>query len=127
MAGINYVQLAKIAQTLIQQNGRTLTITLRSRTPADPTMPWRGPNLADSNSITVIGVVVENRETDPKDELVRGGDKQAWISALDTDPALVEQYDVLLDSENNEFWKIDKVDTIGPGATRVAYKLTLRS
>lgn len=122
---IDYAALALVAQKLIDENGRSLTITLRPRTPADPTQPWLGPDLTAASSITVIGVIGDDEEADPKDELVRTGKKLAYIAALDTDPALVEQFDVMTDGTDR--WKIKNVQTIAPGPVRVVYVLTLSS
>ena len=124
---IDYAHLALVAQRLINDNGRSLTITLRSRAPADPTKPWNGPSLAANatTTINVVGVIGMHEEYDPHPDLVRSGDKQAYISALDTDPSLVEHFDILDDGDDR--WKIDKVDLIAPGPTRVIYLLKLRS
>jgi hypothetical protein len=122
---INYARLAQVAQRLIDENGRALTITLRPRTPVDLTKPWNGPNIAASASITVTGVIGDDTEVDAKGDLVRNGQKLAYIAALDTDPALIEQYDVLTDGSDR--WKIQKVDNVAPGPTRLVYVLTLAS
>jgi hypothetical protein len=48
-----------------------------------------------------------------------------YIAAAGTDPALVEQYDVLTDG--TETWKIASVQIIQPGATRILYVLKLKA
>lgn len=120
---INYPRIALVAQRLIDQNGRSLTITLRGRTPSDPTKPWNGPADASSKTIVVTGVVVPDSQTDPKGDLVRQGKRVAYIAALDTDPALVEEYDMLHDGADT--WKIVSVDILAPGPIRLLYTLHL--
>lgn len=41
---VNFTKLAATAKRLIEKNGRTVTITKDDRTPADPSMPWLGPD-----------------------------------------------------------------------------------
>jgi hypothetical protein len=122
---IDYTKFATLAQTLINANGRTLTISLRPRAAADATKPWDGPNVAASTNINVLGVFDKTEQTDKKGDLVRDGIMVAYVAAADTDPALVEQYDMLTDGTDT--WKIESVQIIAPGATRILYVLTLKS
>lgn len=122
---INYTKFAALALKLITANGRDLTITLRPRTPADATKPWDGPNVAASTSVIVKGVLGQDMQSDPKGDLVRDGNEVAYIAAAATDPAFVEDYDVLTDGTQS--WKIASVEIVAPGNTRVLYILKLRN
>lgn len=127
MAGINYSSLAATAQKLIQENGRLVTITMLSRAAANADQPWRGPTTTPAETIELLAVFDDDEESDPRGELVRVGDKKCIISALDADPALVERFDSLTDSDQGEVWKIASVKTVQPGSVRVVYELMLRA
>jgi hypothetical protein len=44
MAGINYTEMAAVAQELIDDNGRTVTLIRHKQAPADANVPWEGPD-----------------------------------------------------------------------------------
>lgn len=58
---IDYVEIANIAKTLIDENGREVTIVRFDQSPGDPTKPWRGPadpRATPDATATVKGVFV---------------------------------------------------------------------
>lgn len=133
---IDYVGLAKIARTLINDNGRDLTIQMKSRTATDPTKPWRG-STGNVHSLTVKGIVFPFDFADVSDsgdkltfsrelihDLVRRGDSQCYIAANDTESLPVEEFDSLLDG--TDVWKIIQASPLKPGSVTVIYTLHLR-
>lgn len=131
---INYTKMASVAEALIAANGADCTFVRNSRDPADPTKPWRSPltttGQADSPvSITVTAVVVPIDEDDDKLG-VRRGDSVAFVAANTFGAgspfaeAAMEGFDFMTDSMGVE-WKVDKVEILAPGPTRVAYMIKL--
>lgn len=58
---IDFTAAQALATRLISENGRAITLTRESRTPADPARPW-GPAAAgqtDTESIATVGVFLD--------------------------------------------------------------------
>jgi hypothetical protein len=61
MAGIDYTEMASVAQELIDDNGRDVTIIRFGQTPADSNKPWKGnttPRATPDATDTVKGCFV---------------------------------------------------------------------
>ncbi len=121
---VDYIALAATAKRLIDAAGRDITLTKKDRSPADPNTPWRAGGVTDTTIGPFKGVVVPYEEKDVDGSIVRRGDRMALISGLDGGTNLVEQFDSLVD--NGTVWKIQGVDVVNPGDTRVLYTLQLR-
>jgi len=121
---VDYASLAITAQRLIDANGRDISLVKQDQTSADPAKPWR----ANAGNPTTLGplkaVIVPYDAADVDGQLVRRGDKVAYVAAADTDPSEVETFDVLVDGGSN--WKIQDVQTLDPGNTRVVYIIQIR-
>lgn len=131
-AGIDYDDLADVAECLIEANGQTVSITRLSRQPADANKPWRGPVTSGPTgpeTITTIGVILPNEEKDDKEAMKRG-DATAFIAALtfeDGSPLVqkdLEEFDTLTDLDGR-IWRVLNVDIINPGGIRVYYEVQL--
>jgi hypothetical protein len=120
---VNYASLATTAQRLINENGRTVTLTKTDRTPADSNKPWRAGGSSDT-TVDVVAVLVPYESKDVDGTLVKRGDNRAYVAALDTGAELIEDYDTLVDS--SDYWRIQAVEVINPGDTRVLYDIQLR-
>lgn len=133
---INYVKLAATALKLINANGRSVSLSVSSRTPTDPTMPWRGTD-GTATTITVKAVIYPfdfaevasggSKEAYSRDLIhdnVRRGDMQAIVAAsaiVGIDPL---KADYMLDGTIT--WHVINVAAIQPGDTAVAYTFHLR-
>jgi len=61
MAGIDFIAMAAIAQELIDDNGREITLIRYKQAPADTDKPWEGPDdprTSPDDTTTVIGCFV---------------------------------------------------------------------
>jgi hypothetical protein len=121
---VDYAALAATAKRLIDENGRDVTLTRKDRTPVDPAKPWRAGGTTDTTIGPFRAVVVPYTEEEMGGTLIKRGDRQALVSGLDGSTNLVEQYNTLTDG--SDIWKIEAVDIINPGDTRVVYTLQLR-
>lgn len=54
----NFTKLAETAQRLVEENGRSVTLFRKSRTPANASEPWRGPDLTTPDPAAGIGPVL---------------------------------------------------------------------
>lgn len=121
---VSYSSLAAVAQRLIDENGRDITITLKDRAAANPSEPWR----ANGSSDTVVGpvraVVVPYSTQDVDGTLVQREDKRALVAALDVDPSVLENFDLVTDG--SDVWRVVASRIVNPGDTRVIYALQLR-
>ena len=128
---VNYVSLANTAERLIEENGRTFTIVRAGETAVDPAKPYGPDTSAGETRHSVLGVIIEFENEDIDGALIRRGDKRCLIAhnsivdaASGADSLIVEEFDTLEDG--TEVWKIEGVEAIHPGDTRIMYDLQLR-
>jgi hypothetical protein len=121
---VDYVALAATAERLINANGRDVTIVQKDRTPADANKPHRGGGASDTSVGPVKAVIIPFSADDVDGTLIRRNDKRAYVAANDTGVSLIEQFDTLTDGSDT--WRIEAVDVINPGATRLLYDIQLR-
>ena len=127
---VNFVSLAATAERLIEANGRSMQLTKRGgTTPLDPAEPWRGDTTTGDTVFSVIAVEVEFENEDFDGTLVRRGDKKMLVAANSVDDASsgavdIEEFDEVLDGA--KIWRIEQVNAIIPGPTRIMYELQVR-
>ncbi len=129
---LNYTNFRSLADRLIGENGRSLTIVRRDQANAtDPAKPWRDSTEANTISTPVTGVFIEYEKEDFDGTLVRRGDKRVLIAVVDVEDETagggnvkVEDYDHILDGTTR--WKIITAETIEPGNLRIMYDLQVR-
>ena len=119
---VDFTSLAAVATRLIKANGRDVTLKRRSRTPDNPDKPWRGTDCGGDQEVTVRASITSYTEDEIDGDLVRRGDRVAWVGA--ESGVSVEEYDFLVDGGAR--WKIMDVEKIRPATTAVAYRLQLR-
>ena len=132
---VDYTELASVAQELIEDNGRTVTLQKKSRTVQDVTKPWRGVTTTPVSEIAAIAVMFdvtdeqitpEATREDNRDLILRG-DKMAVVASNSltsaTQPNLVG-YDTFVDGA--EIFQIISVETVKPGPTTLVYIIQLR-
>lgn len=129
---LNYTNFRTLADRLIGENGRDLTLVRRDQANAtDPAKPWRGSTEAATISTVVKGVFVEYEREDFDGSLVRRGDKRVLVAAKDVEDETsgslnvkIEDYDHILDVGVR--WKIITAELIEPGSQRIMYDLQVR-
>jgi hypothetical protein len=126
---VNYVRSAATAKRLIEENGRTVTLYRKVRTPLDSDKPWRGP---DTSAVTpnpnivaqVKAVIYPVREEDVDDGLVRLGMETAMVAHDSLDPSQnLSDIDAIKDGSYT--YKVVKAAVIGPGDTKIVYQFYL--
>lgn len=134
---VDYVKLAGIAETLIADNGRDITLVKYNETPTDTDKPWRSSETSRTTGVevTVKGVFVEDRglrfsklglafkqeEDDPI--IVRGG-QIFFVSANAAGANNLEEFDQLQDGST--VWQIVNVALLKPGETRLLYEIEVK-
>lgn len=126
----DFVNLRLVAERLIEANGRTVVLSKRDRAADDLNKPWRGPTVPGTDvTVTVIAAMFDFEAADIDGEIVRRGDKTAFIAAKSVDDAStaalkIETFDKFTDE--TEVWKIVSVNLIAPSTLRVLYIAHLR-
>lgn len=139
---VDFVSLAAVAQRLIEENGRNVTLFKKDRTPANAAEPWRGPDLTAPDPAAGIGPVTVafvpptgggfGKLLFDSDETLRVKIDQVGLlatdSVLDLVPprtaAEVEQSDTLRDG--TRVYKIVSVGHLQPGDTSLMFVLGLK-
>lgn len=121
---VDYTSLAATAKRLIEKNGRTVTITKMSQTPADPAKPHRARNAAADTSVTPTAVVVpfESEQVDGSNVMV--DDKMVMVAQESVSGVDLESFDRLTDGSDE--YDIVKVKKVNPGPTSVVYMIQVR-
>lgn len=129
---LNYANFRLLAERLIGENGRDLTLQRVDQVNAAVSaQPWRVSAETNNVSLPVIGVFVEYEKEDFDGTLVRRGDKRVLVAAKDTEDVQtgtenidIEDFDTLLD--DGEVWKILTAVAIEPGNLRIMYDIQVR-
>lgn len=137
---LNYVKFQQLADRLIGENGRSVTLRQSSATPFDVAKPWRGsldPATEDApgTEVTAIGVFINQAdqdnfghvETSENGTLLKRGQKRCLVAetelvVLGTD---VSRFETLRDNTNAEVWRIVEANILEPGALRIMYDFIL--
>jgi hypothetical protein len=125
---INYAKMRDLAKKLIDQNGQSVTFFQKGGTLSDPTKPWKGTSAPD-RQITVIAVIIPNKELDDPQEM-RRGKAMAYVAQEDFGDgspfaeAAVEGFDRMVDADGIE-WDVHGLNIINPGGIRVMYEIIL--
>ena len=127
---LDYENFRTLAERLIGENGRTLTLIKIDRgNPVDVSEPWRDSTDAAEVLIPITGVFIEFETEDIDGTLVRRGDKRVLVAAIDVEQANkaaedVENFDKILDGLVS--WKIQSVEIVEPGSLTIMYDLHVR-
>lgn len=128
---VNFANSKLLAKTLIEGNGRTVTVSRRDTTADDPAKPWRGPPVPGADTTVSVKAVILNFEDALVDGTrVRRGDKKALIAVQSVEDATtgtapdLKSFDTLVDGAQN--WNIESVNEVDPGDTSVLYTLQIR-
>lgn len=126
---VNYANFRNLAERLIEENGRTLTLLRQDiGNFTDPAKPWADSTEAGEIRFDVLGVVIEFEKEAIDGETVRLGDKQILIAAKSVEDESgsttnidIEDYDIILDGTVR--WTIVQVELIEPGPSRILYEV----
>ena len=132
-----YDEDAALADELIGETGRTITLVQSSATPADVSRPWLGSSAPHTEaspgaSVTAIGVFVNQAdqdnfgygEADTEGTLLKRGQKRCLVAATQLSPDTdVSRFDAILDG--TQIWRIVDVNILEPGGVRIMYDFTL--
>lgn len=123
---IDYEAAAIRAQAKIQQYGRSILLTTRGKTPADPAKPWRGGSGPDiehlthglfvpPNQVRIFGLSALGEGTEFNDFFANS--EQIIICMVPTEINL-KQFNFVEDSDDTE-WAITGTQELKPGNVRV--------
>ena len=122
MAATDYTEFVTLAQEIIADNGRDVTIQLLSSTPANAATPWRGPATPTvQTQRTVKAVFVPSQGTNlgidvVSDELLRRVEEVCLIAPTDIE---LQGFTRIVDGGVN--YTIDWVQVLKPGPLIVLY------
>jgi hypothetical protein len=129
-----HVRLRGVADRLIQENGRAVSIQKRSTTPADPSKPW-GPasEVVTTTTTDTYGVFFGERAGDVEARLSAVSrlvlspveENQALVyipGSIGVVPAIADQ---LVDGDRT--LEILKVETVNPGDLTIMYILRVEN
>jgi len=119
---IDYENLAEVADRLVTENGRTLSLVKTSSTPSDLSKPWLG-TATTATSTPCTGVVIPDHSRRVGLDLVRRRRGRAYVAADDVAAADIRTYDFVEDGSVR--WKIEEVERVMPGSRRLLFVLTL--
>lgn len=125
-------KFANTAQRLIAKHGRSMQVRKLSRTSADPTKPWRGPDPTAPDGyefdVAATGVVIDWTEQELDEDQTRRGSKRLLIAAkphVTGTPAVdLMQADNLLDEGG--VYSLSKANCLKPGTTTIMYDFQVR-
>ena len=129
----DYTPIKAVAENLIENFGRSLTLVIRDTTPDNASQPWKGPADPGTDIIKVaIGVNVDpisdsffgTEFTDEEGKLIRRTGKAilfAENSVAGFDMTLV---DLLIDGSVT--YKVDRVNVLDPGDTPILYEVDIK-
>jgi hypothetical protein len=122
----DYAGLAATARQLIADAGRPMDFTIKSRSPADSSKPWRGPATADAEVIEDVfaAIVPVDFADEDRGVLKTKASAMLYVSALEFedgfDPKQLDTVD-----DGTWTWRVVLVEPVMPGVTPVIYQLML--
>lgn len=118
----DYTEFAQLAQELISENGRTVTLQKLDATAADASKPWKGagaPTVAQSKAVPAVFVPPSGSGLGRdivKEELLDRVEQVALVAPTDVS---LEDFHTILD--DGVRWNIDWAQVLKPGPTVVLY------
>ncbi len=123
----DFTALAAVAKTLIDANGRTVSIVRKGSHAQDSDMPWRGTDDYPETTITGKAVFVSESDlghTVRDSEDTRRADKVALFAANDDGGHSLEEFHVIVDGSVE--WKIGRAEVLQPADTRLLYMFEVK-
>ena len=134
---LNFVKFQAIADRLIGENGRPVTLRQSGTTPFDVAKPWRGSldpatEAAPGTEVTGIGVFLNQADQDnfghvEEDEngtLLKRGQKRLLVAQTELSPETdVSRFETVRDDNKGEVWRIVEANVLEPGPLRILIDL----
>ena len=117
----DYSGLLATATELIDEFGRSVSLTKKGSSATDPAKPWEGGTATDTTSSTLKAVYMEDTSYFKDDSRVRVTDRACIVDGV-IEPS---EGDKITDS--SDVFEIVAAKAIEPGDTAIAYMLALRS
>jgi len=121
---VDYAALATIAETLIEANGRSVTVNKLGVTPGDAGKPWRGQSAPVQATVTGAAVFVTMSDAEfgllvQNTDNVMRAEEVALFAANNDESNALEEFDQIVDGSAT--WKILRTQLLRPGSTRLLY------
>lgn len=126
---VDLVKMAVMAERLIAQSGRAVTIIKFNTTPADAAQPWKGaadPRVDPDGSVSTTACFVEPSSmvslgmSTVDSDLVKQSTKIMLVSPGETISEDLTKYDEVIDFDGTR-WKIVTVETLQPAENVILY------
>ena len=118
----DYTEFSQLAQELIAENGRDVTLQKLDATATDASKPWKGagaPTVAQSKAVPAVFVPASGSGLGRdivKEELLDRVEQVALVAPTDVS---LEGFHIILD--DGVRWNIDWAQVLKPGPTVVLY------
>jgi hypothetical protein len=122
----DYNKIVKTAERLINNSGRSITFVKFKTTLQDQNKPWRGaddPRRIPADYFDCIGTFVEPASTQTLgvsykvDDLLKRSEKMVLVSTQEE----LSEYHEIIDSFEEERWKITGIEKLQPATTTILY------
>jgi len=120
---VDYVRLQSVAQKLINENGRSMTLNRLSITSADANKPWRGTDNILEDTVDLIGVFVETKTSIIDGTLLKEDEKSVLANAIDSQGKDLTLFNRLIDGSDES--TITKVNPLRPGDLVMMYEIVI--
>lgn len=120
---VDYTALANVAEQLIDENGRAITIRTRSGTLPNPAEPWKPAAGGTGTPIATIGFF-DNYDNDERGlTQIQDGDKRLLVKAKGLAASITLDDEIV---DGTQIWQIVNVNEITPAAVAIYYELQVR-
>lgn len=121
MSTINYSSILSKVGTIIDNNGRGVTLVKKVNTATDSDKPWGQTTSSDTSvSATAVFTSYDSQEVDQ--DIVRRGDRKLYVKG-DIGQSL-DDFDQVVDG--SDIWNIQSITTVNPGDTVMLYIMQVR-
>ena len=121
----DWSRLVALAERLIENYGREVTLYKKSNVFTDASKPWLGPVdriSSDTISVTAKAVFIDGgmSETRKDEELIRRN-KKKFIVFTETD---IRDFSSILD--DGKIWQVDSISILKPGTTTIVFEVMVK-
>lgn len=121
---VDYVALGVVAQELIEEFGRAMSIRkVTTAAPGDPAKPWV-PGAESTVDTAGFGVFLETQRSFLTGELIPADESLILLSATEFGAVVPINKDRIVDG--SDVWEIVQTNTLKPGATVLIYELRVK-
>ncbi len=121
---VDYVELATVAQELILEFGRAMSVRkVTTAVPGDPDTPWV-PGAESVADTAVNGVFLETKRSHITGEMIPEDRSLLLLSASELGAVVPIGKDRIVDGA--KVWEVLRVETLKPGATALIYELQVK-